>query len=293
MRKQSGSMFIEILELPSFQLIKNLKHMKEYIRMDQWMHQRCQIITKVNKAFVPAKEDDSHTNLYYDQLGDRIDGRWIETEKGPIILTLNMSGLKFEWLDANYNSLATFETLGKTIDEVEKEIKGYLPELGLNQDDFVNKLHFKIPEYPFANETIQTIDGDAMAEWRHYRKLANEASCCLLGYLKIEGEIRIWPHHFDTGIYVVLNSGMGIGFGLAMSDPMVGSPYFYMSGYPENGNLEYNDIPLLSNGNWITNENWKGAVLPLTNLNKLPQEDHQQAVSNYLLEAINWFIKKV
>ena len=51
----------------------------------------------------------------------------------------------------------------------------------------------------------------------------------------MNSEVRIWPHHFDTGIYLEVNSKLGIGFGWAMADKMIDQPYFYFTPYGLNG----------------------------------------------------------
>lgn len=273
-------------------LMTLITNMENYTRTDQYIHWLCQVITKANRSFVTANTDDSHTNLYFDWLGNRIAGRWIETEKSKILLTLNLSNLQFEWLNSTYQTVASFTTIGKKLDEVENEIAGQLGEMGLNSDGFTDKLHYKIPDYPFTNEAIKPVSEKDMRGWIYFRNLANKVCLALLGHLQLEGEIRIWPHHFDTGIYVVTNEGTGIGFGLAMSDSMVGDPYFYMSGYPASGLLEFNDLPALSKGKWEIGEGWKGAVLPLSELKIIPLEKYKDVINDYLLKAVNWFINQ-
>jgi len=103
--------------------------------------------------------------------------------------------------------------------------------------------------------------------WNEYRSLANVACDLLLGFLQDDGEVRIWPHHFDTGTYLEVTSEISLGFGLAMEDSMVGAPYFYFSGYGLNGNeIEYSKMTPPSVGKWVITEHWKGAVLPLSDL---------------------------
>lgn len=266
--------------------------MKNYITTDQYLHWLSQLLAKANRSFVPSKTDDSHTNLYLDWLGNRIVGKWIETENGKIMLTINLSNLQFEWLNSSYHVIASFETIGKTVNEVEQDISNHLPELGLNKDGFTDKLHYEIPDYPFTDEAIQAISDKHMGEWIYFRNLANKVCNVLLGHLQINGEIRIWPHHFDTGFYVVTNNGMGIGFGLAMSDTMVGSPYFYMSGYPSTGSLYYKNLPEFLGGSWEMGEHWQGAVLPLSELKPLPKEKYKSIINDYLLKAANWYVNQ-
>jgi hypothetical protein len=107
------------------------------------------------------------------------------------------------------------------------------------------------------------------------------------------GRTRIWPHHFDTGIYVETHNKMGIVFGLAMSDTMVGEPYFYMSGYPASGKIEYKNLSDFSNGRWEIGKNWQGAVLPLSELRQLPKKERQNVINSFLKEAADRFVGKL
>jgi len=266
--------------------------LKNYIKTDKQLHWLCQTIAKANRSFVPKKADDSHTNLYFDSLGNRITGRWIEAPKGKFLLTLNLANLQYEWLNSSYKTVAFFTTIGKHIQVVEKEIAGHLEEFGLKTEGFTDKLHFEIPDYFLTSEAIQAIGEPDLQEWKYYRNLANEACNLLLGYLQLEGEARIWPHHFDTGIYIITNEKMGIGFGLAMSDALIGSPYFYMSGYPASRTLEYKNLSDLSLGRWKTGKGWQGAVLPFSELSKIPKKEHQNAINIFLKEAADWFLEK-
>ena len=70
-----------------------------YTNTDQKLHLLCQIIAKANRTFVPTKKDGSNTNLAYNMLKNRIEGRWIKASSGKIILSLNLSNFQFEWID--------------------------------------------------------------------------------------------------------------------------------------------------------------------------------------------------
>ena len=101
--------------------------MKNYLKTDQQLHWLSQLIARANRSFVPEQTDDSHTNLYFDSLGDRIVGRWITTEKGLLLLTLKLSTLHIEWLDADHQTVVSFPTPGKTYPEMEQAIANHLP----------------------------------------------------------------------------------------------------------------------------------------------------------------------
>ncbi len=242
-------------------------NMKNYTNTDQKLHLLCQIIAKANRTFVPTKKDDSNTNLAYNMLKNRIEGRWIKAPTGKIILSLNVSNFQFEWKDEQNTVLDSFPSVGYTIEKIESEIDKGLGNLGLHSDAFKEPMHYKIPEYSFLNDPISPISYDEIRLWKMFRGLANVACENLMSSLKNMGEIRIWPHHFDTGIYIEPSTQIGIGFGLAMEDSLVGEPYFYFSGYGLNGyTIDYANFQVLEIGKWIVEENWKGAVLPLHDL---------------------------
>jgi len=264
--------------------------MKQYNDTDRRLHLLCQIIAKANRTFVPAKEDDSHTNLYFDSLGDRITGRWIEVNNDKLLFTITLSNLSVEVLNNSQQPVASYVTVGKMISEVEMEIEKDLPSWGLNKSGFREDLHFEIPEYSFVSEPVSSLDLEAIMEWKQFRLLANEACALLLGYAQSQVEIRIWPHHFDTGIYTDIKPNIGLGLGLAMEDEIVGAPYFYMSGYPKNGTIDYVALPEGSGWEWKISEEWNGAVLSIDELRDKSDTERKSLLSNYLREAYGWFV---
>ena len=262
--------------------------MQAYNHIDQHIHQLSQIITKANRTFVPKQADDSHTNLYFDSIDRRVYGRWINGEKGNIILALNLQSFSFEWINDALKVIQTHSIQDKTSSEIEQSIADVLPELGLEETDFRNELHFEITKYSFLNEPFSKFEAKDLTQWEHYRSVANQACFELLGLLQATSEIRIWPHHFDTGIYVEPNKKVGLGFGLAMEDSMVGNPYLYCSGNGLNGHvIDYNSVPELTIGQWIINDHWKGAVLPLPDL----KQDNFKTIHVFLKETVPWFLK--
>lgn len=261
--------------------------MKAYNHIDQHIHQLSQIISKANRSFVPKQADDSHTNLYFDSISHRVYGRWINSEKGEIILALNLQSFSFEWLNDDFKVIQTHTIQDKKSPEIEQSIADALPEIGLEEKDFRDELHFEITRYSFLNEPFSNFKAEELMQWEHYRTMANQACFALLGLLQSAGEIRIWPHHFDTGTYVEVNKKISIGFGLAMKDSMVENPYFYYSGNSLDGHvIDYNNVSDLTFGQWVINEHWKGAVLPLPDL----INDASKAISVFIKEIGRWYL---
>ena len=267
--------------------------MQAYTVIDQKIHQLSQLLAKVNRSYRSPKADDSHTNLYFDSIANRIYGRWISRDKGKIIFTLHLDQFQLEWLDENLNPLQTFPVEGKTFAQLETEIDGELPKLGLTEKGFATPLHYEIPLYDFMEEPFTVFPDAALSEWKDFRALANQAAGTMLGFLQVNGEIRIWPHHFDTGIYVVPQERIGLGFGWAMEDSMVGMPYFYLSAYGLEGTtIDYKALPKLDTGKWIIGEHWKGGVLSMDALKGLSLQEQGTKVSAFIQEACSSFFNQ-
>lgn len=262
--------------------------MPDYNKTDQQIHLLSQILAKFNRTYVPEKEDDSHTNLDFDPIGHRMYGRWAYTGHGRVIPAFNLWAYQFEFLDDDRTIIGEFPAVGVTADHLEEEIEQFLRKSGLKKEGFRDKLHFEIPEYTFADSALEKPSDTERVNWETIRSMANEACRLLLGYLQEEGEIRIWPHHFDTGVYVEPNKKTGLGFGLAMKDSMVGDAYFYYSMYRlDSADSEYSNVPALDAGRWIITEKWKGAVLPKTDFEK----DGKKAVKGFIKQVSDGYLR--
>jgi hypothetical protein len=114
--------------------------------VDERIHFLCQTIAKANRTFVSEREDDSHTNLYYDPASNRVYGRWIRTELGEVMMALDLEKLRFLWLNDRMQSIRKYEITGKHLVTVERKIDDDLIDIGLEPDGFLDDLHFEIPD---------------------------------------------------------------------------------------------------------------------------------------------------
>jgi len=263
--------------------------MQAYNSSDRQIHWLSQVLAKANRAYVPEREDDSHTSLYFDAIGKRLLGRWIDGPEGKMILGLDLQSLSIQWLDAGQNILSEFSVLNMNMDELEALVSEYPGSLKMNTADSSKALHFDLPDYKISKLNKGDLSDDGFRSWIFYRDLANKACQDMLGYLQLESEIRIWPHHFDTGINARVSDHLGLGFGLAMEDAILGQAYFYFSAYHAGSPPEYQNLPTLSSGRWESAEQWKGAVLPLTDIPDSSGGKAIQVIHLFIKEAADWF----
>ncbi|MFV1884511.1 MAG: hypothetical protein ACMZ7B_08490 [Balneola sp.] len=260
--------------------------MNKYPQTDQRIHYLAQILAKAGRTYVEKKDDDSHTNLGFVPSKNWLETHWINSEKGKVKLVLRITDFCMLWLNEQEEAFQIVSTVLKTPKEVEEQLKKGIRESGLDPEGFSEPMHFEIPEYSFTGQPFQMINRHNLDEWTQWRSLGNEACEKVSGILDVETPIRVWPHHFDTGIYVQATESLGIGFGLAMEDEMAGAPYFYMSGYPSEGSLDYSNAPELKSGRWEITNGFKGAILPLTSF-----EETSNNLDQFIEHSIEWFLK--
>ncbi len=265
--------------------------MEPYNTTDKKLHWLSQPIAKANRTFVPKKKDDSHTNLYFDPLSNRILGRWIDTGKGKVILALNLTKQTYEWLNDKLIPLAAVAYATKSMREIETEITESLMILGISPNGYTDPMHYELPEYDFIEETAELFSAEDITEWAHFRQMANETCQLVLGHLQTESEIRIWPHHFDTGIFIKPNEDIGIGFGLAMEDEMADAPYFYLTGYSNTGKINFLNLPNITPAAWELNENWQGAILPINSLTETPGKSFHKTLMDFINKSLEWYLQ--
>ena len=264
--------------------------MQQYIQTDRQLHWLSQVIARINRTFVHAEEDDSHTSLFFDAMGSRLFGRWIDTPEGKKILSCLLPVRRFEWLDDRHNALSSFEFGGKDNDTLIAEAARYLNSAGVDIEGVFKPIHYEIPEYGFDHLEMDDPGTGGLEKWIYFRELANQACFGLTGYLQSESEVRIWPHHFDTGIYLAAGEELGLGFGLAMEDRMVGEPYFYLAGYSTGSAISYRRLPDLKEGHWETGSAWQGAVLPLSKLVGDSPGEAMTTIRKFILLATTWYL---
>lgn len=265
--------------------------MQEYIKIDQKIHWLSQIIAKSNRTFVPKKKDDSHTNLYFDCIGKRLLGRWFLSPQGNILLSLDLKSMKFQWLNSRLHIVFETLALNKEMQQMEKDVIEYPNSITMDTEYFFNTLHYEIPNYHLNRIQEMMISKEELNIWMYYREMANIACQNMLGFLQKESEIRIWPHHFDTGIYAQVDEKRSLGFGLAMEDAMVGQPYYYLAGYNSESEILYKNLFPLSVGRWQNGQHWNGAVLTLNEVSNSSLSDAIETIKIFIKETTAWFLK--
>lgn len=241
--------------------------------MTQQLHLAAQYLATAAKSFLEAKADDSHTNL-----GFSVEEKSIQTWPLDYMgtkLCLNYEQFSLEWKSHESNS---FLLDGKTHEEVVNWLSQTSKILGFEKP-YQFDLHYDMPYSMNPTDKFKKSD---VQELIGLRTLAQNALKSFLEKEQLTSDIRIWPHHFDSGAFSKLdNSEKSVGMGLSIPDSMINEHYFYISGYLGHDSLDTSTFKSLSHGKWL-NEGFKGAVLPASETNEeIVVQFFREALKNY------------
>jgi len=230
--------------------------------MEIQTHIAVQYLATANKSFVAPKTDDSHTNLGFDP--KRMTLKTHPLSQNGTFLAFNYQDFSLEWNSPSGSNVLLLngkyhKTVVLWLKERAKEILGLA---------YTFDLHYELPYT--INDAYQFADKDQkeLKRLADLRTLAQHSLETIVKEHKLVTDIRIWPHHFDTGGYAALpNTALHVGFGLAIPDSVCDDHYFYLSAYQDNGMVSTTGFKKLSRGTWVDGS-FKGAILSAKDLNE-------------------------
>ena len=251
-------------------------------------HHAAQFLSMVGKQLIPQRENDSHTTMQYHPENQMLAGEEIAP---GVRLVLLLSDFSLGVLKNGILSASSVSLLGLTQSNAFVKASHMLISEGIKTNDLHSKLNYDLPDHellhgaPFKENDVQFIQEHI--KYRHNARLVLQK----LGEQHPNAEIiRIWPHHFDTGTILPLHSNStgeltrSIGMGWAIPDSMVVEPYFYLSIWSANP-LEFPErMPELKGGTWMMPD-WKGAILPISDILRAPSPEEQEAYTMAFFES--------
>nr|WP_299174672.1 hypothetical protein [uncultured Allomuricauda sp.] len=226
------------------------------------VHLASQYLAAAGKSFLNPKSDDSHTNVgFFEE--DRTLRTW-DLDATNSYLAFQYDNFSLEWVSKKKSETLNLD--GKSHAEIVAWISRMAAELAR---PYAYDLHYELPYTIDANFRFTSPNPEELEQLVQLRIISQTALKSFLQKENLESDIRIWPHHFDTGAFVVLDDGSGksIGMGLAIPDSMIGEHYFYISGYIGHDGMDTSAFENLSQGEW-KNDGFKGGVLRASNINE-------------------------
>jgi hypothetical protein len=238
--------------------------------MIETLHRAAQYLAAGGNSFIEQRDDDSQSNLGWNSEFMALTTHPLN--KAGSALSLNYPEFKLEWVEPRERIMADFELNGKSHAEVLAWIGESAPKAGLEKA-YSFSLNYELPFSMKEDYRFIQPNPEEFVVFGNHRSNAQKALEELFEDQDSVSDIRVWPHHFDTGGLIEVekdDSGKlmkSIGIGLSIPDGMVKDMYYYASAWDTNGTVEYSALPGLRQGLWIT-EGWNGIVLPATNVNE-------------------------
>ncbi len=250
---------------------------------DRLLHSLAQLLARTGTNQLPNQPDDSQANLNWNAQKQHVEGRPFDHDSQQIRLVINLSGGCIQFVTVENQSVALFVIDGKTPDEVVAWWHEVLHGWGLKTD---KPLSYQLDHEPITPQMTYTWPAD-MGPWVEWRTVANETLQTLNDQTRQFSEVRIWPHHFDTGVYYSFpdktgNERAAIWAGYAVADALSQEPYFYLSGYNTRQPVNFSIAPPLTVGHWLVTPNWNGAFLAVSEASSITW------VSQFFKESYDW-----
>ncbi len=219
------------------------------------LHKAAQYLAAAGISFIDKKTDDSHTNVGWNVSESRME---THVFGDGLKLGLNLKNQRLELLKNDV--VISFLDLGNFN---HKEIIQWITEQAVQNNvskPYVYSFHYDLPygeitddyTFSFKEEDLKIVSSElskAQDVFEQFLKLEN-----------LESPIRVWPHHFDLGIYAALNAENSfMGAGLAIPDSLVDDLYFYASGYKNGVAIKTKSFGKMQEGEWRSD--WNGATL--------------------------------
>jgi len=243
-------------------------------------HEAAQFLAMLTHAFLPNASDDSHNNLLWQDGG--LKSRTI-SGKNDFYAQLNYSNFSIDLCTPEGKVLHSIALDYNGLEKVNTAVSTALEQMGFDKNKFKPITHFEIPDHPIKNgDTFSKPDSEVIAAIINLRTQAQKTLEFFASHIKEGLEVRVWPHHFDTGVYGTLdNQKDGIGMGWAIADSIHDEPYFYLSPYTNRQTVNYeNERKWQGPGLFIQNS-FTGATLSLDNYQSLTAEAQEKIIFSF------------
>ena len=188
-------------------------NIKDNLLMDKMMYLLAQYLAAAGISFLKKKDDDSHSNLGFSIENNSMYSRPLN-DYGD---NLSVDFEKFT-LDWNSNGVSTSLRLdGTTHAEILKWIEKMAAKASMKAP-YTYSFHYDFAYQIKDNFVFKLLDANRLRELLNLRILAQSVLEIFLQDQNLNSEIRIWPHHFDTGAYAVfIRYPVAVGVAIAMA----------------------------------------------------------------------------
>jgi hypothetical protein len=256
-------------------------------------HYAVQWLARAARAYIPARPDDSHTNMGWD---GSFDGFLTHPLPGGARLGVSIPTLTLT-LFANGSEQAAMVLTGRTDAEARAWLGEHMGLLKLDPTALDAPSPWELQPHPLADgaayegATLAAARIELAAWFANADRSLEGIRAQYLAKVPSVSPVRCWPHHFDMATLMSLEAGdpehaRSVNAGLSPGDGSYGEPYFYVSPwpYPDTAKLP----PLPAPGHWHT-EGFLATVSPASRI--LATAAPEPAVEGFLEAAVAAAVK--
>ncbi len=244
-------------------------------------HRATQWLARVARAYVPARPEDGHTNLGWD---DALGGLVAHSLPDGARFGLCIAELKLVLLDSSGRK-DSFALDGRRDADACDWLGRHARARGLEAQALDAALPYEVPAFAGGDVYTAAELAEPLAELAIWFSNANgvlEATRQRLAARQLDvAPVRCWPHHFDLATLVTLGCGRSTGIGFEPGDDYYDEPYFYVSLYPAPDPAALPPLPAI--GHWHTKD-FAAAVAPAHRI--LAAKDQGAEVAAFLQAAV-------
>jgi len=252
------------------------------------LHHAAQVVSALGTTFLEPRPDDSHPNLGWEDAA--FVGRALPGEAG-LRGALGAADLSLRLVDASSTVREQLELGGRSVEEAYAWLAAALGRQGMEPPaSGLARPSYTIPEHPVASGAAFSLEPrESFSELASWYTDAAMAISEVGATAEEATELRVWPHHFDLGLLVVLESDAQgsatktIGVGLSPGDESHAQPYLYVSPWPYPSPERLPGLP--PPVQWHT-DGHTSAILRGSDLAALDPAQQRQRLGGYLADAI-------
>jgi len=253
------------------------------------LHHAVQFIAASGKYLLEEKADDSHTNMSWDSGNKIFYGGSINNRAR---VGLHVPTLSLKITGPTGIELASLSLSGKTKQEGLLWLRQALQLKQIDASALELKMHYEIPEHPTDEaKPFPELDSIVLEELANHRSIADKFCNDIFSQHAKSSPARTWPHHFDHGVYVPFrfnDNGDAIqsfSAGYAVADSVINEPYFYVTQWKKDEEIDYSETPQLEYGEWLP-EKLKGAGLALSDILKM--NNQEEGIKAFLNKTVGF-----
>ena len=232
-----------------------------------------QWLARVARAYLPARAGDAHTNLGWDDaLGGLTthalpDGRRLGLRIADLTLLLPHTASGDVW--------SAFPLNGQNDADARAWLGEKMSAIGLKLSALDASPPYEMPAHAIARGAAYAAGelNEFLGELSTWYSNANAVLGAIRQQIAAQNlnapPVRCWPHHFDLGTLVTIETGHTMGHRILAGDEYYEEPYFYVSMYPHPDFMTLPSLPSI--GHWHSKD-FSAAIAPARQIIEANQE---------------------